>query len=150
MKQSVRHSRRTLALMTDVALQHTKVETFEEVRPILRPTVGAIADSTSSAREHSGRRARKGSFENQNIPEVRAERNNLEANSFGHRNKESSKHLRRRTLSEQDLQRSSSRKLFGEALRPQERKTAKRRQRMEVLLRGGVVISLAPSMHVCV
>ncbi len=49
------------------------------------------------------------------------------------------------------LQGSSSRKLFKEALQgSSSRKLFQGALSMEVLLRGGVVITLAPSMHVCV
>jgi hypothetical protein len=145
MKQSVRHSRRTLALMADVALQHTKAEMFEEVRPILAqlsersltPQVQRENIREGARRkDHSRIRTFQKSAPKGTIwKRISGRRNrshlgaSSEEDSVGTRSaeklfREALQGSSSRKLFRQALQRSSSRKPFEEALRPQERKTA--------------------------
>lgn len=113
-----------------VVLQPTKVEMFEEVRPIL-------PNCRRDRRVHK--------FSARTFGKARAERIIRESEHSRSAGSEFLWTSRQRVVeasSEEDtVGTRSAEKLFAHK---------KRRQRMEMLLRGGVVISLAPSMHVCV
>jgi hypothetical protein len=159
--------------MAGVALQHTKMEMFEEVRPILaqqsaRSLIPQVQRENiregARRKDHSRirtfqKRAPGGTIWKRISPNIATKSHlsifggtpseqDLQRSSSRKLFKEALQGSSSRKLFRQALQRSSSRKTFKEALQRSPSSFKKGRQRMEVLLRGGVVSSLAPSMHV--
>jgi len=120
MKQSVRHRRRTLALMADAALQRTKAETFEEVRPIL-----AQLSERSLTPQVQRENIREGARQKDHS-RIRTFQKIAPKGTFWKRIFEAPKQvppgsifrggLRQNKVCREALQRGSSRKLFKEAL----------------------------------